>query len=360
MKLVFRWYGEKHDTVTLEQIRQIPGVEGVVGALFDIPVGEVWPFEEIMKLKETVEKAGLKLEVIESVNVHEDIKLGLPTRDRYIENYKETIRNLAKAGVKVVCYNFMPVFDWMRTDLHKKLPDGSETMEYDHRLIEGVTPDELIKRVKEGSQGFVLPGWEWDRLEKLRETFELYKNVDEEKLFENLVYFLERVIPVCEECDVKLAIHPDDPPWSIFGLPRIITNKENIERMLKAVDSPYNGITFCMGSLGANPENNIPEMIRYFGKMGRIHFAHVRNLKFTGEKSFYETAHPSFCGSHDLFEVMKAFHDIDYEGYIRPDHGRLIWGEKARPGYGLYDRALGATYILGLWEAIDKMKKRYC
>ncbi|KUK14256.1 MAG: mannonate dehydratase [Synergistetes bacterium] len=360
MKMVFRWYGENNDPVTLEQIRQIPGVVGVVGALFDVPVGEVWPLEKVKHLKEVVEKAGLTLEVIESVNVHEDIKLGLPTRERYIENYIETIRNLSKVGVKVICYNFMPVFDWMRTELNRKLPDGSETMEYDHSLIENITPQELIKRVKEGSHGLVLPGWEWDRLAKLEETFELYKEVDEAKLFDNFVYFLKAVIPTCEECDVKLAIHPDDPPWSIFGLPRIVTNRENIERFLRAVDSPYNGITLCMGSLGANPDNNIPEMIRYFGKMGRIHFAHVRNLKIENRGKFYETAHPSFCGSHDMFEVMKAFHDINYEGYIRPDHGRMIWGEKGRPGYGLYDRALGAVYLLGLWEAIGKMKERYC
>jgi len=360
MKVVIRWYGEEKDTVTLEQIRQIPGVEGVVSALFDVPVGEVWPLEEIMKLKETVERAGLRLEVIESVNVHEDIKLGLSTRDKYIDNYKETIKNLAKAGIKVICYNFMPVFDWVRTNLNKKLPDGSESMEYDHDLMERITPEELLRRMEKGSYGFVLAGWEWERLTKLRETFELYKNVDEEKLFGNLVYFLEKVIPVCEECDVKLAIHPDDPPWSVFGLPRIVTNRENIERILKTVDSPCNGIAFCVGSLGANPENNIPEMIRHFGKMGRIHFTHVRNLKITGEKKFYETAHPSFCGFHDMFEVMKAFYDIGYDGYIRPDHGRMIWGEKARPGYGLYDRALGVTYLLGLWEAIGKMKERYC
>lgn len=154
-----------------------------------------------------------------------------------------------------------------------------------------------------------------------------------------------------------MAIHPDDPPWSLFGLPRVVTNKENIERFLKAVDSPYNGLTLCTGSLGANKENNIPELIRYFGKMGRIHFMHVRNIKFTGEKSFYETSHLSTDGSFDMFEIMKAIYDIGFEGYLRPDHGRMIWGEKGRPGYGLYDRALGIAYLNGLWEAIEKMSK---
>jgi mannonate dehydratase len=159
----------------------------------------------------------------------------------------------------------------------------------------------------------------------------------------------------CEENDIKMAIHPDDPPWPIYGLPRIMIGKENMKRLLKMVDNPYNGLTLCSGSLGSNPENNVPEIIREFGD--RIHFAHVRNLKFDGEGKFHETSHLSSDGSLDLFEIVKALYDSGFEGYIRPDHGRMIWGEKARPGYGLYDRALGATYINGLWEAIEKMNK---
>ncbi len=358
MRIVFRWYGEKFDTVTLEQIRQIPGVEGVVGALFDVPVGEVWPFDKIMQLKQKVEQSGLKLEVIESVNVHEDIKLGLSTRDKYIENYSQTLINLSKAGIKVVVYNFMPVFDWVRTDLRKKLPDGSEVMEYDHRFIEGRGPKELVEEFRRGSQGFILAGWEWSRLEKLSEILKMYEDVDEERLFQNLIYFLKNVIPICEKVGIKLAIHPDDPPWSVFGLPRIVTCKENIERILRAVESPCNGITFCIGSLGVNRKNNLPEMIRYFGSMGRIHFVHLRNVKITGEKMFYESAHPSFCGSYDMFEIVKALYDVKFDGYMRPDHGRTIWNEKSIPGYGLYDRALGIAYILGLWEAVNKMVAR--
>lgn len=356
-KMTFRWFGPNDDNIPLEYIRQIPGIYGVVTALFDIPVGEVWPEDRIFELKKIVEDAGLKFEVIESVNVHEDIKLGLPSRDRYIENYKQTIRNLAKAGVKVICYNFMPVFDWLRTDLAKKLPDGSEVMEYNHEMLKNMTPDELVKSMEKGSQGFSLPGWESYRLKQLQSLFEMYKDVDENKLLQNLIYFLENIIPVCEQCDVKMAIHPDDPPWSLFGLPRVVTNKENIEKFLKAVDSPYNGLTLCTGSLGANRENNIPELIRYFGKMGRIHFMHVRNIKFTGERSFYETSHLSTDGSFDMFEIMKAIYDIGFDGYLRPDHGRMIWGEKGRPGYGLYDRALGIAYLNGLWEAIDKISR---
>ncbi len=357
MHIVFRWYGD-FDTISLEQIRQIPGVEGVAGALFDIPVGEVWPYERIQELKQKVEKAGLKFEVIESVNIHEDIKLGLPTRDKYIENYNQTLINLARAGIKVVVYNFMPVFDWVRTNLRKKLDDGSEVMEYDHKFIEGRGPRQLLEEVKNGSQGFVLAGWDWSRLEKLSELLKMYEDIDEEKLFENLSYFLRNVIPVCEKIGIRLAIHPDDPPWSVFGLPRIVTCQENIERILKVVDSPCNGLTFCIGSLGVNRRNNLVEMIKFFGKMGRIHFVHLRNVKIIGEKAFYETAHPSFCGSYDMFEVVKTLHDIDFNGYIRPDHGRTIWNENARPGYGLYDRALGITYIIGLWEAVEKMYSR--
>ncbi|WP_026487256.1 mannonate dehydratase [Caldanaerobius polysaccharolyticus] len=357
MKMTFRWFGEKDDSVTLQQIRQIPGVSGVVGALFDIPVGEVWPLDRILELKKKVEAYGLKLEVIESVNVHEDIKLGLPSREVYIENYIETIKNLGIAGIKVVCYNFMPVFDWLRSDLARKLPDGSEVLYYDDSVIKNVDPVKLVEDTESGSRGFSLPGWEPYRLKELKRLFELYEDVDEERLFDNLKYFLERIIPVCEKYDVKMAIHPDDPPWSVFGLPRIVTGKENLERIIKLVDSPYNGLTLCSGSLGANPENNIPELVRYFGKIGRIHFAHVRNIKILSDKVFHETSHLSSDGSFDMFEIMKAYYDIGFDGYMRPDHGRMIWGEKARPGYGLYDRALGVAYLNGLWEAICKMNK---
>jgi mannonate dehydratase len=354
--MTFRWFGQKDDSITLSQIRQIPAVTGVVGALFDVPVGEVWPMEKIMALKKTVHDAGLELEVIESVNVHEDIKLGSPDRDLYIENYKQCIRNLSKAGVKVICYNFMPVFDWLRSDLAMRLPDGSETMAYEHARFKNVDPAEIVADMANNSNGFSLPGWEPYRLKELKALFAKYQDIDEEKLFQNFQYFLEQIIPVCEETDVKMAVHPDDPPWPLFGLPRIVNCGKNLERIVKMVDSPYNGLTLCSGSLGSNSENNIPDLIRQFGAMGRIHFAHVRNIKFSGEKDFHETSHLSADGSLDIFEIMKAYHDVGFDGYMRPDHGRMIWGEKARPGYGLYDRALGIAYLNGLWEAIGKMK----
>lgn len=357
MKMVFRWFGNDDDSVSLKEIRQIPGVTGVVSALQDIPVGEIWPLDRILTLKKEINDAGLELEVIESVNIHEDIKLGLPSRDEYIKNYILSIRNLSKAGIKVICYNFMPVFDWLRSDLAFDLEDGSNVLSYEEKLIEKTDPISIVEEFQSGSKGFSLPGWEAERLAELKKVLRLYKNIDEEQLFENLRYFLEKVMPVCEECDVKMAIHPDDPPWSIFGLPRIITSKKNLERMINLVDSPYNGLTLCSGSLGSNLENNLPELIRYFGEKGRIHFGHVRNIRIESERNFHESSHLSSDGSLDMYEIMKAYYDIGFEGYIRPDHGRMIWDEEARPGYGLYDRALGATYLNGLWEAINKYIK---
>jgi mannonate dehydratase len=356
MKMTFRWFGEGYDSISLDKIRQIPGKPGIVGALYDVSVGEVWPVEKIKHLKDTVENAGLELEVIESVNIHDDIKIGLPSRDRYIENYQKSLRNLSQFGIKVVCYNFMPVFDWTRSELAKLLPDGSTTMSYVESKVQKVDPNKLAEEIEASSNGFELPGWEQERLKTLKTLFEQYRAVDEEKLFENLGYFLRAIIPVCEEVDIKMAIHPDDPPWSIFGLPRIVTDKQKLERIINLVDSSANGLTLCSGCLGANPTNDIPALIRYFGAKGRIHFGHVRNIKIHSFGNFDESSHLSSDGSLDMFEIMKAYHDINFEGYIRPDHGRMIWGEVGRPGYGLYDRALGVTYLNGLWEAIDKMK----
>ncbi|TCL61479.1 D-mannonate dehydratase [Hydrogenispora ethanolica] len=357
MKMILRWFGEGDDSVALWQIRQIPGVSGIAGALQDIPVGEVWPQERIDALKSQVNQAGLEMEVIESVNIHDDIKLGVASRDQYIENYRQTIRNLGKAGVKVICYNFMPVFDWTRSDLAKPLADGSTVLSYEERLIPK-DPLKMMEEIERNANGFSMPGWEPERLKELKLLFEKYAGVDAEKLTANLKYFLEAVIPVCEEADVKMAIHPDDPAWPIFGLPRIVNSRENLMTLVKLVDSPYNGLTLCTGSLGSNPENNVPEIIREFSAMGRIHFAHVRNIKIEGYRNFHEVSHLSSDGSLDMFAIMKALYDTGFQGYIRPDHGRMIWGEKARPGYGLYDRALGVTYLNGLWEALTKMSPR--
>lgn len=345
MKMTFRWYGED-DPVTLEKIRQIPGMQGIVSAIYDIPVGEAWPLDRIMKLKETVENAGLELSVIESVPVHEDIKMGCGDRDRYIENYCETLRNLSKAGVDCVCYNFMPVFDWTRSDLAHKLPDGSNALSYDN---------ETVLKMNPLSGDLSLPGWDASYTkEDMKNLLETYSHISEEDLWNNLKYFLDKVIKLAEEVKVKMAIHPDDPPWSIFGLPRIITNKANLERFLKLYDSKYNGLTLCSGSLGADKDNDIIDFVHSYAD--RIHFAHIRNIKITGENSFEEASHRTADGSLDIFGIIKAYHDEGFEGYIRPDHGRMIWGEEGRPGYGLYDRALGAVYINGIWEALDRME----
>ncbi|MGB9840259.1 mannonate dehydratase [Thermovenabulum sp.] len=355
MKMVFRWFGKGFDKIPLEYIRQIPGVTGVVATLMDIPVGEVWPKERVKALKEEVEKYGLSLEVIESVNVHEDIKLGEKDRDRYIENYIITMKNLSEIGVKVICYNFMPVFDWLRTELERVLEDGSKTMAYKHDVVLKMQPKNFAEKFTEQPEEVELPGWEPERLKEISETLERYKNITEEQYWNNMKYFLDCIIPYAEKYDIKMAIHPDDPPWPVFGLPRVITNRNNIRKFLELNNSLYNGITLCTGSLGANRENDIPSIIREFVKEGRVHFAHVRNLKFESDKDFYESAHLSKCGSFDMFEIMKTFYESGFTGYIRPDHGRMIWGETGRPGYGLYDRALGAVYLQGLWEALEKI-----
>ncbi len=355
MEMTFRWYGSQFDSVTLQQIRQIPGVTGVITTLYDTAPGDLWEQDRIHALKEEVESSGLHISGIESVNIHDAIKIGLPERDAYIENYIQTLENLGKEDIHMVCYNFMPVFDWTRTELARVRPDGSTVLAYSQKAIDALDPEKMFDSISGDSNGFVMPGWEPERMAKIKELFALYKDVDEEKLFSNLKYFLEAIMPVCNKYDIRMAIHPDDPAWSVFGLPRIITCLPNLQRMMKMVDDPHNGVTFCAGSYGTNPENDLPGMIRAL--KGRIHFAHVRNLKHNFPGDFEEAAHLSSDGSFDMYAIMKALYDIGFEGPIRPDHGRMIWGEKAMPGYGLYDRALGATYLNGLWEAIEKSQK---
>lgn len=356
MKMTLRWYGPGFDSVSLEQIRQIPGVKGVITTLYDIPAGEKWSLERIRGIKETVENAGLEISGIESVNIHDSIKIGSADRDKFIENYISTLEGLGQEGINMVCYNFMPVFDWTRTDLCKMRPDGSTVLAYDQKVVDTIDPQTFFDRTSDNSNGFVMPGWEPERLSKVKELFDAYEGVTSEKLFENLVYFLKAIGPVCEKYGIKMAIHPDDPAWPVFGLPRIITGKSAILKLLKAVDKEYNGITLCMGSLGTNPDNDIPDIIR--SCKGRIHFAHVRNLHHFSPGVFEEAAHLSSDGSFDMYEACKALYDIGFKGPVRPDHGRTIWGEKCMPGYGLYDRALGACYIQGLWEAIEKSDRK--
>lgn len=341
MYLTFRWYGPD-DPVTLVRIRQIPVIDGIVSALYAVPVGAAWPVDALDALAAQIGDAGLPLSVIESVPVHEDIKLGRPTRDRLIDAYCTTIERIGARGIPVLCYNFMPVFDWLRTDLAFTLSDGSRTLAYDDAALGAI---DLSRGTGD------LPGWgaAYDGA-ALGALLAAYAAVPAERLWEHLAYFLERVVPVAAQAGVRLAIHPDDPPWPVFGLPRIITDMAALARVVALVDSPANGVTFCTGSLGASPTNDLPAMARSLA--GRVHFAHARNVRRTGVHRFHETPHPSRAGDVDLAAVLAVLRDGGFAGPVRPDHGRMIWGETGQPGYGLYDRALGATYLYGVLEGV--------
>jgi len=348
MSMSFRWYGES-DPVSLEYISQIPGMRSIVSAVYDVKPGEVWPEESLAKMKAQCDAHGLVFDVVESIPVHEDIKLGRGNVDELLEVYCENVRRCAKYGVKCVTYNFMPVFDWTRTQLDKKARDGSTSLVMYWDQMRGLDP------LKDDIH---LPGWDSSYTqEEVRELITAYGELGEDGLWANLEKFLKKVIPVAEECGVRMAIHPDDPPYPIFGLPRIITCEANLDRFLKLVDSPANSLCLCTGSLGCAESNDIPTMVRKYAEMDRIAFMHIRNVKIMEDGSFEERAHLSSCGSLDIYQVVQALVDNDFAGYVRPDHGRMIWGETGKPGYGLFDRALGAAYINGLFEACEKAKK---
>lgn len=354
MKLSFRWYGPKKDPISLEYIKQIPNIASVVTQCYEYKPGEVWAEKNILELKKQVEKAGLKMEVIESVPVHEDIKLGRPTRDKFIKNYCTTIENLAKAGVKVICYNFMPAFDWVRTELYRKMEeDGSFCEAYDQDEIDKLDAITAIKKFKE------LPAWTLSFPDsEIEEVISKYQNMNDKELWENISYFINGIIPTCDKVGMKMAIHPDDPAWPIFGIPRLMTCKENLKKFLDINPSKNHGLTLCVGSLSTNPKNDMISIIHEFHE--RIHFTHIRNIRYYKKNSFYEIAHADKDGVLDLAKIVKAYAEHNYEGYARPDHGRMIWGEEKQPnnpGYGLYDRALGLSYINGLWEAYTSNKK---
>ncbi|MBX3061384.1 MAG: mannonate dehydratase [Anaerolineae bacterium] len=343
MRMTMRWYGAD-DKVTLQNIRQVPGMTGIVSALYDLAPGELWTLARLESLRREIEAAGLYFDVAESLPVHEAIKLALPERDRLIENYCQSLRHMGQVGVRVLCYNFMPIFNWTRTNLAFPMPDGSTTLSFDQREIEAMD-------LSQGVTG--LPGWDQSYSgEELSRWMAQYQEMGEEVFFENLVYFLKAIVPVAEESGVLLAMHPDDPPWSILGLPRIIRDAATIQRMLDAVDHPYNGITFCTGSLGCAPSNDLPAMLRQFSD--KIHFVHARNVKSLGDRQFREVEHPTRFGDVDMYTIINALVESGYVGPIRSDHGRMIWGETGRPGYGLYDRALGATYLTGLIESAER------
>lgn len=353
MQMGFRWYGEGNDSISLSDIKQIPGVTSIVWALHNKQAGEVWQKDEIRAVYDQCAAHGFNIDVVESVNVHDDIKIGLPSRDQYIANYIETIRNLKEFGVKVICYNFMPVFDWTRTDLYHPLPDGSTALFYERAKIQD-DPREMANYILENLNGLTFPGWEPERMARLDELFAAYAPVTKEKLWDNLKYFLEAIMPVCRECDIKMAIHQDDPPWDIFGLPRLLTDAAAIDRFVSMVDDEYNCLTLCSGSLGANRDNVVADIVRKHAN--RIAFGHVRNVKHYDNGDFSEVSHRDCDGDVGILEIMRAYHDAGFNGYIRPDHGRHIWNEKCRPGYGLYDRALGIMYLWGIWDTLERLE----
>ena len=347
MKLSFRWYGES-DPVSLRYISQIPGMRSIVSAVYDVKPGEVWGRDSLEKMKDACEKCGLVFDVVESIPVHENIKLGRGNVDELLEVYCENIRRCAEVGVKCVTYNFMPVFDWTRTQLDREAKDGSTSLVMYWDQMRGLDP------LKDDIH---LPGWDSSYTqEEVRELIGAYGAIGEEGLWKNLERFLQKVIPVAEECGVRMAIHPDDPPYPIFGLPRIITCEENLDRFLALYDSPANSLCLCTGSLGCAASNDVVAMVRKYAQRDRIAFMHIRNVKIMEDGSFEERAHLSSCGSLDIYEIVKALVDAGFDGYVRPDHGRMIWGETGKPGYGLFDRALGAAYINGLFEAAEKAK----
>ena len=332
MKMSFRWYGES-DPISLEYISQIPGMHSIVSAVYDVKPGEVWPEESLAKMKAQCEAHGLVFDVVESIPVHEDIKLGRNNVDELLDVYCENIRRCAKYGVKCVTYNFMPVFDWTRTQLDKKAPDGSTSLVMYWDQMNGLDP------LKDDIH---LPGWDSSySQEEVRELINAYGAIGEEGLWKNLEKFLKKVIPVAEECGVVMAIHPDDPPYPIFGLPRIITCEENLDRFLALVDSPANSLCLCTGSLGCAKSNDVAKMVRKYSAMGRIGFMHIRNVKIMDDGSFEERAHLSGCGSLDIYEIVKALvetgfdlvasasnHCYDWGNYGALEHSRELWNTK--------------------------------
>ena len=366
MHLILRWHGEK-DPISLRQYAQIPNLYGIVTSLYHLPLGQVWDRGEVLRLKEQIEAHGLKFELVDSFRIHEDIKRGYASRDALIENYRKNIRMLAACGIRIICYN------WNRTDLAHVLPDGSDCLSFEKEKVRAVDPE----------RGIELPGWGTNHTPaELQALLHSYQGIGEEELWDNCRYFLRAVLPVAEECGVKLALHPDDPPRPIFGLPRIAKNAADYRRILFTadLDSPSNTITFCCGSLGSGADNDLPAMIREFGPRGKLPFVHFRNVQREPGGDFYESGHQTGCGSSDMGEIMRALCDMGRPFCLRPDHGRRIWDEawsirevtdadgtqrvehrpdgwngvKPAAGYGLFDRALGAAYAQGLYEGIRR------
>ncbi len=381
----WRWFGPQ-DPVSLQDVRQA-GATGIVTALHHIPHGDVWPVGEIRKRQEIIKAAKLSWDVVESVTVHETIKAGAGQYQYYIDNYKYTLRNLATCGIKVVTYNFMPVNDWTRTNLDYLMPDGSKALYfnwYDLAVFDifillraGAEKDyspEIIEEAKKRFSNYTqdeldhiadvvmfgIPGEKKQTVEGMRTELQKYEGIDHNALRENLAFFLKQIVPVAEEAGIRLAIHPDDPPFPILGLPRIVSNSDDLDYILKVVDSPANGLCFCTGSLGANPKNNLVEMIKKAGP--RINFIHLRNVKKDAIGNFFEDDH--LGGDVDMYAVMKAVLEVQqqvpYRIPFRPDHGHQMMDDlnkTTNPGYSAIGRMRGLAELRGLQLGILRAMK---
>lgn len=385
MEKTWRWFGP-NDKITLDMLRQI-GVEGIVTALHHIPNGEIWSEEEVVKMKNFIEEHGLRWSVVESLPVSESIKYGGSDRDQLIENYKESLRNLGKAGIKTICYNFMPVLDWARTDLEYPNPNGTSNLyfnraefayfdinilkrenaaqDYDEetlrRMREEVAPrmdkdaeHRLVENIIVKTQGFVNGNITEDDLEpvnKFREFLELYKGIDADRLRANMAYFLNAIMPVCDEYGIDMCVHPDDPPMPILGLPRIVTCDADIRAFLDAVPNPHNGLTFCAGSLSAGAHNDVVELARKYAS--RTHFVHARICKVLSNGDFKESTHLD----PRLIEVVRIFEKERPGVPMRVDHAPLMLGDGEmgyNAGYSFHGRMLALGMILGVMAAVNE------
>ena len=384
MEKTWRWFGKK-DNINLDMLRQI-GVEGVVTALHDVPNGEVWSLEAIKDLKSYIESYKLRWSVVESLPVSESIKYGGKDRDILIENYKISLANLGKAGIKTVCYNFMPVIDWIRTDLSYKNEDGTYTLYFDKirfayfdcfilkrenaredysseemeqvyaldKVITEAEKDDLINTIIVKTQGFIngnIKEGDQNPVAIFNRLLALYEGIDKVQLRENMKYFLEKVIPVAEEYGVNLCVHPDDPPFSVLGLPRIVTSEEDIDWFLNAVDSPNNGLTFCAGSLSSGLHNDVPALARRFAK--RAHFVHLRSTDVSANGNFVEASH--LAGRGHLIELARIFEKENPNLPMRVDHGRLMLDDVNKaynPGYSFLGRMYALAQVDGIMATV--------
>lgn len=390
MEKTWRWFGKK-DKITLPMLRQI-GVEGIVTALHDVPNGEIWTVEAINDLKSYIESYGLRWSVVESLPVCEAIKYAGAEREQLIENYKVSLANLGKCGIKTVCYNFMPVIDWIRTDLQHPWPDGTSSLYYDHirfayfdirileregaekdytekelqkvaeldKVITEAEKDALIDTIIVKTQGFVngnIKEGDKNPVSIFKRLLALYKDIDRDALRENMRYFLSAIMPVCEEYGVNMCVHPDDPPFQVLGLPRIVTNENDIEWFLNAVDNPHNGLTFCAGSLSAGEHNDTRELAKKFAK--RTHFVHLRSTAAMQGGNFIESSH--LTGRGHLIDLIRIFENENPGLPMRVDHGRMMLGDEDKgynPGYSFHGRMLALAQVEGMMAVVDDEKKR--